>query len=238
MQSENSSSDAMSRSAHSDPRLWPAIFGLFILPALVFSPIAGHDFIGLDDATYVSENPYLRNGLTLEAVHWAFTNSYALNWHPLTWISHLVDVELFGLSPSGHHIVGLLFHALNTVILFVALRRLTGAHWRSVFVAALFALHPLHVESVAWISERKDVLSSLLWFITIWLYARYAESPSTIRYLGVLICFVLGLLAKPMLVTLPFTLLLLDYWPLARLHFDSRSIGRRVIEKAPSSSSA
>lgn len=178
------------------------------------------DFINFDDPDYVTNNPYVKNGLTWEGIRWAVTSGHAANWHPLTWLSHMLDVQLFGLNPYGHHLVNLLFHIANTLLLFFVLHRMTKALWRSAIVAALFALHPLHVESVAWVSERKDVLSAFFWMLTMGAYSYYVERPGIRRYLPVLLLFALGLTAKPMLVTLPFVLLLLDYWPLGRLAAD------------------
>jgi tetratricopeptide (TPR) repeat protein len=154
--------------------------------------------------------------LSAAGLQWAFTSTQLGNWHPLTWASHMADVSLFGMAPWGHHLTSLLLHLANTALLFFAFRRLTHAPWRSLAVAALFALHPLHVESVAWVSERKDVLSTTFWFAALWAHARYAERPFARRYLLVALCFALGLLAKPMLVTLPLTLIVLDFWPLRR----------------------
>lgn len=190
----------------------------FLVAAIwaVFWQVAGHRFIEYDDQVYLLENPHVRTGLSLTNVRWAFTSTYAANWHPLTWLSHMLDVELFGLHPAGPHLVNVAFHTANAVLLFFLLCRLTGALWRSAAVAALFALHPLHVESVAWAAERKDVLSTLFWMLTIYLYARYVERQTPGRYILTLAAFAAGLMAKPMLVTLPFVLLLLDYWPLAR----------------------
>ncbi|MEE9279689.1 MAG: tetratricopeptide repeat protein [Myxococcota bacterium] len=194
-----------------------------ILPLLaaltftVYSQVGEHDFVNFDDGKYVFDNPQLERGLTVDGVTWAFSSIYFSNWHPLTWVSYLLDYELYGLKPGGYHLTNLLLHVAATMLLFVALRRLTGAIWRSAFVAALFGLHPLHVESVAWVGERKDVLSGLFWMAVLWAYARYAARPSWVRYLLVAVLLALGLMAKPMLVTLPFVLLLLDYWPLRRL---------------------
>ena len=194
--------------------------GLFLTAAtlVVFWQVGNHDFINLDDAVYVTENVHVQRGFSRDSIVWAFTTPHAANYHPLTWLSHMLDVELFGLNPRGHHLTNVFFHLLNTLLLFLALQRMTGALWRSGFVAALFALHPLHVESVAWVAERKDVLSTLFWMLTLWAYIRYVERPKPIRYLLTLLAFALGLMAKPMLVTLPFVLLLLDYWPLGRIH--------------------
>src|SRR5208282_1193673 len=166
---------------------------------------------------YVSENADVSGGLTWHGVWWAFTTGAAANWHPLTWLSHMLDVQLYGAAPGPHHLTNLLFHIANTLLLFGLLHRMTGALGRSAFVAGLFALHPLHVESVAWVAERKDVLSTLFWMLTLWAYVEYVRRPGLRRYGAVLLFFALGLMAKPMLVTLPFVLLLLDYWPLGRV---------------------
>ncbi len=176
----------------------------------------GHAFIEYDDQIYLFENPHVRSGLSLENIQWAFSSVYAANWHPLTWISHMLDVELFGMNPAGHHLTSVFLHAVNAVLLFTLMSRITGALWKSALVAALFALHPLHVESVAWVAERKDVLSTLFWLITLHLYARYVENPALSRYIYVVMAFCLGLMSKPMLVSLPFVLLLLDFWPFQR----------------------
>lgn len=184
---------------------------------LVFWQAGSHDFIILDDQLYVSQNSAIQGGLTLDGIRWAFTDTETTgNWHPLTWISHMVDIQLFGINPAGHHLVNVVLHAANTLLLFLALCTLTGAPWRSAVVAALFALHPLHVESVAWVAERKDVLSTFFWMLTLLCYAGYVRRRGPVRYLATFAAFVLGLMAKPMLVTLPFVLLLLDYWPLGR----------------------
>lgn len=178
--------------------------------------VKDHGFITLDDDMYVTENPMVRAGLTWPGVKWAFTAQQASNWHPLTWLSHMLDSKLYGLNPAGHHLTNIGFHLADTLLLFLFWTRVTGALWPSALVAALFALHPLHVESVAWVAERKDVLSTFFWLATMGAYAWYASAPSVKRYLPVVLLFTLGLLAKPMLVTLPLVLLLLDYWPLGR----------------------
>jgi protein O-mannosyl-transferase len=182
----------------------------------VYAPLKDYEFVNFDDGLYVTENALVQQGLTWEGLERAFAAPMNGFWHPLTILSHMLDVALFGLNPGAHHLVNLLFHIANTILLFLAINRMTGARWRSALVAALFALHPLHVESVAWVSERKDVLCTLFWMLTMLGYARYARMPSFRTYLLVLIPFILGLMAKPMLVTLPFVLLLLDFWPLAR----------------------
>jgi protein O-mannosyl-transferase len=190
---------------------------------IVFGQTLRHEFVNYDDDEYVRGNPRITTGLTLEGIRWAFTHVHAANWHPLTTISHMLDCQLYGLQPWGHHLTNVLLHAAATVFLFLALRQLTGAHWPSAFVAAVFAIHPLRVESVAWVAERKDVLSGVFFMLTLWAYARYARSnrPSSGRYIIALALFALGLLCKPTLVTLPFVLLLLDYWPLRRFALQS-----------------
>lgn len=192
---------------------------LFAVTCAVYWQVSDHEFVHYDDGRYITENPQVKAGVTREGIRWAFTSTYASNWHPLTWLSHMIDVQLFGLRPGAHHVVNVLFHAANTVLLFLLLLRMTGAHWRSAFVAALFALHPLHVESVAWVAERKDVLSTLFFMLTLLFYDQYVKRPGPFRYLFTLCTFALGLMSKPMLVTLPFILLLMDYWPLGRLQF-------------------
>ncbi len=194
------------------------IYFLLTTAALIaFWQVYRCDFISYDDPTYVTENAHIRHGVTIDAVRWAFTTVYASNWHPLTWVSHMIDIQLFALKPKYHHLTNLLFHIANTLFLFFVFHRMTKAPWKSAFAAALFAVHPLHVESVAWVAERKDVLSTFFWMLTMAAYIHYAENPRIRSYLAVPIFFALGLMAKPMLVTLPFVLLLLDYWPLGRL---------------------
>jgi len=190
-----------------------------------YAAVLHFGFVNYDDPEYIAINPYVRDGISWSGVVWAFTHSFAGNWFPLTWISHMVDCQLFGLDAGGHHFTNLALHTAAALLLFATLRRITGARWRSAFVAALFALHPLHVESVAWVAERKDVLSAFFWMVTLWCYAGYAARPTPARYAWTLAAFALGLMAKPMLVTLPLVLLLLDYWPLAR--------GFRIREKLP-----
>ncbi len=194
-----------------------ALFLIVVLTVAVYWPVLHNDFISYDDTDYVTVNMMVRNGLSIKGFFWAFSAFHAGNWHPLTWLSHMLDVELFGLNPLGHHATSLLIHTLNAVLLCALLQRLTGFLGRSVIVALLFAIHPLHVESVAWVSERKDVLSTLFWLLTMWSYACYANRPGIKRYLSVVALFALGLMAKQMLVTLPLVLLLMDYWPLKRL---------------------
>lgn len=222
---------------------------LALATAAVYHQVYRFSFVNYDDAEYVHLNTNIRKGITLESIKWAMTTGYACFWHPLTWISHMIDWQLYGNNPAGHHITGLIFHILNTVLLFLVFKQMTGstsspqagALWSSAFVAALFALHPLHVESVAWVSERKDVLSTFFWILTMWGYARYARQPKISNYALMLILFTLGMMAKPMLVTLPFVFLLLDYWPLNRLVENNPQhkvgglsvFGRLVLEKVP-----
>ena len=190
----------------------------------LFWQVQNHGFVNLDDDLYVTANPHVQAGLTVDGIVWAFTTTHASNWHPLTWLSHMADCHLFGLSPGAHHFTNVLLHVGNTLLLFLVFYRMTWAVWKSAFVAGLFALHPLHVESVAWIAGRKDLLSTFCWLLTIGLYLRYVKCPRYNRYLLVLLSFSLGLMAKPMLVTLPFVLLLLDYWPLGRLESTNSSL--------------
>jgi tetratricopeptide (TPR) repeat protein len=190
---------------------------LAVLILLVYAPARHYGFVDLDDPQYVSENPFVANGLTWTTVKWAFTSVHASYWLPLIWLSHALDIQLYGLNAGGHHVTNVLLHLVDTILLFALLHRITGAMGRSAFVAGLFAIHPLHVESVVWLTERKDVLSTLFLFLTIWMYVEYVHRPSRSRYLLALAFFTLGLLSKAMLVTLPFMLLLLDVWPLGRI---------------------
>ena len=215
--------------------VWLMAVLLALVTMALYWPATGHDFVNLDDGLYVYENAHVQSGLNWQSIQWAFSNLQAGFWHPLTWLSILADCQFYGLHAGGHHLTSVLLHVASTVLLFLALQRMTGATWRSVFVAALFGLHPLHVESVAWVAERKDVLSGFFWMLTLWAYVRYVrtrsqrsevQSPSKSVVLGflhppawffyglALVCFVCGLMSKPMVVTLPLVLLLLDYWPL------------------------
>jgi tetratricopeptide (TPR) repeat protein len=196
---------------------WWIHLTLVFLTLAVFIQVLGFEFVSLDDKVFVSDNPSIREGLTLNGITWAFQTMFASNWHPLTWISFLVDYEIFGLNPMGYHLTNLLLHTLNVCLLFAVLRDLTGSLYRSALVAALFAVHPLHVESVAWVIERKDVLSTFFGILGIRAYHRYVRRPGVGRYLAVAVLLALGLMAKPMLVSWPIVLLLLDYWPLERL---------------------
>jgi len=230
---------------------------LAVVICIVFGQTLHHDFVNLDDDVYVYDNVQVVHGLTLHGMAWAFTTSSTAYWHPLTWLSHMLDCQLWGLKAGGHHLTNVLLHTANALLLFLVLRRMTGALWRSALVAALFAVHPLDVESVAWVAERKNLLSTLFWLLTMGAYARYAEeskvrSPtplvreqaSKVYYGLTLVFFALGLMSKPMLVTLPFALLLLDYWPLGRFSVVSVTgsepstpprpqIVRLVLEKVP-----
>lgn len=201
---------------------------------LGYFPVGEHPFILLDDDIYVTDNPQVRSGLSAASAVWAFTTFHASNWHPLTWLSHMMDVSLFGMDPEWHHRTNIFFHLLNTELLFFLLWRMTGGLWQSAFAAALFGIHPLHVESVVWVSERKDVLSTLFFLLAVGAYSRYVRRPTVGRYVRVAILFGLGLMSKPMLVTLPFVLLLLDYWPLNRLSpFSLDAFTRLIKEKIP-----
>jgi protein O-mannosyl-transferase len=207
---------------------------LAALTWLVFGQTLHHDFVNYDDQHYVYENPKISSGLSGAGVIWAFTHVHAANWHPLTTISHMLDCQLYGLKAGGHHFTNVLLHAIGAILLFVALGQMTGALYRSAFVAAVFAIHPLHVESVAWIAERKDVLSGVLFMLTLLAYGWYARAPSFGRYLTMTLMFACGLMSKVMLVTLPFVLLLLDYWPLERFQRSTRStIAKLFAEKIP-----
>ena len=190
---------------------------LVLLTVVAFEQALFNDFVRIDDAQYVTENPHIKSGINFKSVSWALRATYAANWHPLTWLSHMLDYSLFELDPWGHHLTSLLFHIVNVLLLFWILQKMTGSIGASSFIAFVFALHPLRVESVAWVAERKDVLSTLFWMLAIIAYIRYAKRPAIGRYRLIILAFVLGLMAKPMLVTLPFVLLLLDYWPLDRV---------------------
>ncbi len=204
---------------------------LALVTLLVYLPVTRDGFLNYDDGDYVTENQVVQNGLTGAGIKWAFTTWHASNWHPVTWLSHMGDCELFRSNPGGHHFVNVLFHAASTVLLFFLLLELTGALWPGAFVAALFAWHPLHVESVAWISERKDVLSTFFALLALFSYAGYAKENRRRNFWLALVFFALGLMSKPMLVTLPFVMLLLDYWPLQRIQ--KTNIWRLAFEKWP-----
>jgi Flp pilus assembly protein TadD len=208
-------------------------FALSTVILLLYARTGGYGFVYYDDVNYISRNPAVQDGLTLDGVLWAFSSFDQANWHPLTWLSHMADVSLFGMAPGRHHLVNVIFHVLNTGLLYHLFRRMTGKVFESALVAALFAVHPLHVESVAWLAERKDVLSTFFGLLTMIAYGRYASRPGAGRYIGVLLLFGLGLMSKPMLVTLPFVLLLLDDWPLGRTAKNGASLPRLVLEKIP-----
>jgi protein O-mannosyl-transferase len=213
--------------------LWKAIgicIALAALTWLVFGQTLWHDFINYDDPRYVYENTKITDGLSISGIAWAFTHIHSMNWHPLTTISHMLDCQLYGLKAGWHHFTNILLHSIAAILLFIALQQMTGAFWRCAFVAAVFAIHPLRVESVAWIAERKDVLSGVFFMLTLLAYLYYVRSPRITRYLVVAFVLACGLMSKPMLVTLPFVLLLLDYWPLNRLKGE---VWKRVFEKIP-----
>ncbi|MCX7982858.1 MAG: tetratricopeptide repeat protein [Syntrophales bacterium] len=205
---------------------------LFVMTLAVFLPVYKNAFVDFDDPDYIAENPHVATGLTLKNIAWALTHYHAHNWHPLTWISHMIDVELFGLNPAGHHLMSALVHAMSAVLLYLLLYRLTGAGLTAVFVAALFALHPLRVESVAWAAERKDVLATFFFLLSLLSYTIYAQKEKSSAYALALSFHALGLTAKQMGVTLPFILLLLDYWPLKRIS-DRASWKKIIREKLP-----
>jgi hypothetical protein len=211
---------------------------------LAYWRVQTFEFINMDDPLYILDNPPVRNGLTKEGIMWAFTFNDISYWHPLTWLSHMVDCEIYWLNPKGHHFTSVLFHMASTLLLFLTLKKMTGALWRSAFVAALFALHPLNVESVAWVANRKNILSAFFWIVAMGSYALYARSPNPVGYLMVFFSMFLGLLAKPTVVTLPFVFLLLDFWPLGRYSpagsgqaegrsFQGHPPARLILEKVP-----
>ena len=223
---------------------------LVLITLAVFGPVTQHEFTNYDDNVYITENDHVKSGFHADSIVWAFgrVNAERTYYHPLTWLSHMLDCQLFGMNAGAHHFENVLFHAANVLLLFLLLRRMTGSLWRSALVAALFAWHPLQVETVAWASERKNVLSTLFWLLTTMSYVRYAERPGGWRYAPVMLFLALGLLSKPMLVTLPFSLLLLDFWPLRRMQwfkntaidetgeprFSKAPIGRCHSHRAPS----
>ena len=225
---------------------------LAVVTLALYLPATRNGFVNFDDKVYIVDNPHVTAGLTWPGILWAFRiTGYANNWHPLTWMSHMLDCQLFGLNAGGHHLTSVLLHVADSVLLLLLLNQMTGRLWRSAAVAALFAWHPLHVESVAWASERKDVLSTLFWLLTMMAYVKYARERGNgnprrwIHYSLALVCFVLGLMSKPMVVTLPFVLLLIDFWPLGRCFkfqdsgFKSdtdrprESLAALLLEKAP-----
>ena len=204
------------------------VIGLVVATVAAYARVIHFESVSYDDPDFIA-TPQAQEGLTPQSVRWALTSVVASNWHPVTMLSHLLDVELFGQRPGLHHLTNLVFHVANTLLLFTLLRQLTGAIWRSALVAALFALHPLHVESVAWIAERKDVLSTFFFLLTLMAYGWYARRPSALKYALTLVLFALGLMSKPMLVTVPGVMLVMDYWPLKR----PQRWGRLAVEKLP-----
>ncbi|MFA5291897.1 MAG: tetratricopeptide repeat protein [Phycisphaerae bacterium] len=201
---------------------------------IAYEPLRHNGFVIYDDQNYITENPHITGGITQDSIIWAFTKSHAANWHPLTWLGHIIDYQIFGLNPLGYHLVSLLLHIANSLLVFWLFSRMTGAVWASTFIAAVFALHPLQVESVAWAAEQKTVLSGLLWSLTIAAYFRYTKSPGFGRYVPVFLVYCLCILTKPIVVTVPLTLLLLDYWPLGRVNFQQKeSTVKLIIEKIP-----
>ncbi len=232
-----SGSCVRSRRAKSPVTMLLVCLGLVAVTLAVFGQTLTHDFVSFDDHVYVYENPLVIKGLSTEGIIGAFTHAHARNWHPLTTLSHMLDCQLYRLNAGGHHLTNVILHTIAVLLLFLVLGQMTGAVWQSAFVAALFAIHPLHVESVAWVAERKDVLSAAFFMLTLAAYAPYARAPSPGRYLLVMLLFAFGLLSKPMLVTLPFVLLLLDYWPLGRITGQKSEVGSRlrslIVEKIP-----
>jgi len=214
---------------------WNLVIGAVLVALVwsVFGQTVWFGFVNYDDPLYILQNPTVRSGLSWHGVAWAFTHIHSQNWHPLTTISHMLDCHLFGLNAGAHHFVNVLLHTIAAVVLFLALNAMTGSRWQSAFATALFAIHPLRVESVAWIAERKDVLSGVFFAGTLAAYAWYVRQPTKLRYLFVLLLFAFGLMSKPMLVTLPVILLLLDYWPLRRFNETPRALRRLLIEKIP-----
>jgi len=216
-------------------RFYLALLTIAIITLIAYCQVYFNSFISYDDPLYITNNPHILEGISFKNILWAFTTNYAFNWHPLTWISHMLDIQLFGLDPAGHHLTSLIIHIANTVLLAILLQQLTKLSWQSLAVATLFAIHPMHVESVAWVAERKDVLCGLFWLLTILIYIRFVEKPGAYNYLVLIFIFALGLMSKSMMVTLPIVLLLLDYWPLCRFSIVGGHIsnGRLFKEKIP-----
>ena len=229
---------ALAPATHKPWQITAVCIVLVVVTVFAFRGVRNNDFLDYDDYDYVVQNRQVQQGVTAQSVEWAFTTFHSANWHPLTWISHMVDWKLYGSNPYGHHMTNVCWHAANSVLLFLLLLYMTGFIWRSAIVAFLFALHPAHVESVAWVAERKDVLCAFFFFATLLAYAWYVRRPSWKRYVWIVFCFACALMSKPMAVTLPFTLLLLDYWPLRRIAFApetrarwSSSLGKLCVEK-------
>jgi protein O-mannosyl-transferase len=217
--------------ASSNRRYFLICLILGLVTFFVFYQVHSFKFITYDDPSCVYKNPDIQSGITLQSIKWAFTTGWTANWIPLTWLSYMLDWQLFGSNPAGYHVINLIFHIINTLLVFIVLGQMTRSIWPSAFAAALFALHPLHIQSVAWVSERKDILSTFFWMLTMWAYLRYVNKPGISRYLWTVFFLTLGLMSKPMLVTLPFVLLLLDYWPLER--FRRRTLLYLIGEKIP-----
>jgi tetratricopeptide (TPR) repeat protein len=227
--SKSRSVSGQSANSFLSKRVLLACLVLIAASVAVYAPVSHFGFVTWDDPEYVVGNVHVSQGLTWQGARWALTSTDEANWHPVTWLSHMLDVQLYGMNAGPQHVTNLVIHILDALLLLGLLYRMTGALGRSTFVAGLFAVHPLHVESVAWISERKDVLSTMFWLLTMWAYVAYVRRPGRGRYLPMLLLFALGLMAKPMLVTLPFVLLLLDFWPLQR----GLELPRLVKEKLP-----
>ncbi|MGO9262983.1 MAG: tetratricopeptide repeat protein, partial [Bryobacteraceae bacterium] len=220
-------------SGRSAPRrldLWISL-ALAVSVFAIYFQVRNFEFIGYDDPEFLVKNIHIRDGLTPASIAWALKTGCAANWFPLTWLSYMLGVDLYGLASGWHHVTNVFLHALNTLLLFAVLRRMTGERWRSAFVALLFAIHPLHVEPVAWVAERREVLSGLFWFLSMWVYLRYIERPRATAYTLLVLAFGCGLMSKPMIVTLPFALLLLDFWPLQR--WGTVPLRRLILEKVP-----
>lgn len=214
---------------------------LLVIPILVvYLQVLGHEFISMDTPKYIELNEYVKKGLSIEGIVWAFTTFYFANWHPITWLSHMLDVSMFGLSPSMHHLMNVMIHALNTILVFQLLNKITNRKTISSFVACVFAIHPMHVESVAWVAERKDLLSAFFFFISASFYINYCRSKSMLNYAASILFAAFSLMSKPMLVTLPFVYLLFDFWPLQRIPKDVGlkkslliDVGKLILEKIP-----
>ena len=216
-QTKGAAASVPSERSPSSPSLrWLLAAALVAAVVAIYWQTTSFEFVNLDDGLYLVENPHVNTGVSTENVRWAFTTGHAANWHPLTWISHQVDVSLFGMAPGAHHAVSMAWHALNALLLFALMRALTGSSWKSFFVAAFFAVHPTRVESVAWVAERKDVLSTFFWLASTYAWVAWIRERGAKWYAGALVLFACGLMSKPMLVTVPFTWLLLEHWPLAR----------------------
>ena len=228
--------------AHGDApraRSWTLLWICLVLTALnlfIYFPVGGFEFVNWDDPSYITENAQVMKGLSRETFLWAITTAHSPYWHPVTWLTHLLDVRLFGLDAGWHHVTNALIHAINTLLIFGLFRTMTGNAWRSAFIAAVFGVHPLHVESVAWVTERKDVLSTFFWALTVWAYTAYVRAPEVRKYLAVVVLFCLAVMSKPMVVTLPAVLLLFDIWPLQRVSvitFDRQVWTRAIVDKLP-----